>query len=94
MMELSFKNRVYQIEPKFELISEIEDELGSAPELLNRLLGDKWKVSELVTVVHILLHYAGRNIDYIDLGNQIIAEGIDKYLLSVKEFLRFVVSSK
>jgi len=91
MLALSFKDISYNIEPKFEVVCEIEEELGSAPELLARITSDEWSVSELVTFVHIILQYAGRSIDYMELGNSMIKEGLASYVNFANKFLNSVI---
>ena len=69
---LRFKNRVYLINPDFGLVREIEHELGSAVQLLERLSRQDWKISELVTLTHMMLQAAGETVDYLFLGNQML----------------------
>jgi len=88
---LRFKGKVYAIVPDFSLMREIEHELGPAPYLLHRFLTKQWKVSELVTLVQMLLQSAGETVDYCDLGNAILKEGVQKHLVSAQSFLRSVL---
>lgn len=91
MIAINFDSKAYYVEPKFEIIREIEEELGSTSDLLARFAKDQWKVSELVTVMHIVLNYAGKTIDYVELGNSMIREGLGNYLLFVNRFLKSII---
>lgn len=87
MLTLTFEDRAYEIDSKFEIICEIEEELGAVSELVERFARDKWAISELVTIIHIILSSVGRNVDYVELGNKILKEGVSAYLKFIKRFL-------
>lgn len=91
---LCFKNKVYLVQPDFELIREIEGELGSAILLLESFSQKSWKVSDLVTMVHMMLQAAGETVDYFLLGNQMLKEGVSRYLSAVLSFLQLVLQTK
>ena len=78
----------FRLTPGIRLILDIEEELGSLAGLLEKLQGQSWKVSELVTLVHILLEHEGRELDYIVLGQRMLEEGLRGFLASAVEFLR------
>ena len=93
-INFSFDGRVYKLVPDFNLICEVEEELGGVPELLERFIKKKWQARELTVLMHILLYKAGRNIDFIELGNKLLKEGFEKSANSAKEFLQLTLNLK
>jgi|GEM_PF-6981432 len=91
MIAINFDSKSYYVEPKFEVICEIEEELGATPELLVKFTRDQWKVSELVTLMHIILSYAGKTVDYVELGNSMMTEGLAVYLNFANKFLKSII---
>ena len=91
MPAINFEKRTYNIEPSFKIICEIEDELGAIPQLADKFLRDKWAITELVTLIHIILNAMGKNIDYIELGNKILNDGLDAYLKFATQFLHATI---
>lgn len=91
---LRFEDRVYAVQPDFNILREIEEELGGLPALQGRFSGDGWKVSDLVTLTHIMLQAAGKTIDYVLLGNRMVREGLDLYLPPARSFLQLALHSK
>lgn len=83
-----FENRVYVIRPDFRFVREIEEELGSLPALQEKFSRKDWRVSDLVTLAHMMLQAAGRTVDYVFLGDLMLKEGLDRYLPSVRSFLQ------
>lgn len=80
---LAFARRIYRVTLDFCTIGEIEDEVGSVCALFTRLSGDAWTAGELVTVCHILLAGAGCQCDYIALGQDMVAQGFERYRRAV-----------
>ncbi len=74
----NFEDKVYKVNPSFDLICEIEDELGGASELLEEFSTKKWSVSDLTVLTHILLQAADKTVDFVELGDAMIKEGLDK----------------
>jgi len=91
MQTIMFEGRAYKIEPNFEIVCEIEEELGAVSTLADKFVRDKWAVSELVTLVHIVLQYSGRTIDYVELGNKIVNDGVNAYLKFANQFLTSLI---
>lgn len=91
---LRFNNKIYVIHPDFLLVREIEEELGSLSLLLERFSRTSWEISELVTLTHMMLHAAGETVDYLALGNRMLKDGLQSYLLFAQSFLRLVISGK
>ena len=89
---LQFRNKVYIVRPDLRLVQEIENELGSLVELLEGFSGRTWKVSELVTVIHMMLAAAGETVDYFFLGNLMLREGLGRYLSAALLFLQSVLN--
>ncbi len=90
----NFENKVYKVNPGFDLVSEVEDELGSLSELLEEFSNNKWSVSDLTVLIHILLQAADRTVDFVELGDCMIKDGLDKYLNTAKDFLKLVLNLK
>ena len=89
---LRFENRLFTVKADFTLIREIENELGSISVLRDRFSGGSWTVSDLVTLVQMLLQAAGRTVDYLLLGNTMLREGVRDYLMTVQAFLDLVLN--
>lgn len=66
----------YRIRPDMALLLQIEEELGALPQLARRFRGTGWCFADLVSLCHMLLHHAGRPMDYMILGNLLIETGI------------------
>lgn len=91
---LRFGNRVYVVSPDFTLVQEIEHELGGTAALQDAFLHGKWKISDLVTLTHMMLQAAGETIDYSKLGNQMLRDGLGGYLSAVQSFLRLTLHAE
>ncbi len=90
---LSFANRVYKVAPDMRLVADIESELGGVDNLLFRFNNGFWKVSDLVSLVHMMLNAAGKTVDYMDLGDKMIEEGLESYLGTARSFLRKIIGN-
>ncbi len=88
---LKLENRVYAVAPTFALVREIEYELGGIADLRRKFLSDGWKVSDLVVLVQMMLQAAGKTVDYVELGNALLREGIAHYLAAAQVFLDLVL---
>lgn len=86
-ISLRFDGRLYSFSPHFPLLCELEEELGSLLLLRERLDNNAWTLSELAVLLHIILQNCGRNVDYMELGEQILKEGAAEYLNFTKGFL-------
>lgn len=89
---IALKGCAYKVTPDFALVCDIEDELGGIAGLAARFSKGEWKVSELVTLVHMLLQAAGRTDDYRELGNAILSEGVDGHVASVSRFFGLILA--
>lgn len=87
---LRFEERLYQVTPDTSLICDIEDELGGIPALADRFASSGWKITELITLVQMMLESAGRTMDFRALGNKMLEEGLDDYLKTACKFLKKV----
>lgn len=85
------KGSVYKVTPDFALICDIEDELGGIAGLAARFSKGEWKISELVTLIHMLLQAAGRTDDYKELGDAILSEGVESHVVSVSRFFSVIL---
>ncbi len=88
---LSFADRIYKVAPDMRLVADIESELGGVDNLLFRFNNGFWKVSDLVSLVHMMLQAAGKTVDYMDLGDKMIEDGLDGYLASVRTLLGKII---
>lgn len=78
-ISLQFKNNLYTIKLTMQLVGDIEYELGSIKNLQFRLLHDLWKISDVVSLTHMMLASAGKNIDYAVLGDSMLQDGMERY---------------
>ena len=88
---LSFGNRVYRIFPDMGLVCDIEDELGGVAGLAEKFSGQQWKVSELASLIHMMLQSAGQSVDYRLLGNRMMTEGLAPYAAAAQNFLKQIL---
>lgn len=88
---LRFENRVFAVAPAFALVREIEDELGSIAALRDNFSHGGWQVTDLVTLVQMMLQSAGKTVDYVSLGNIMLHEGLMPYLSAAQVFLDMVL---
>jgi len=72
---------------RFAQVLEIERELGSLPALKERFERQDWTVGELVTLTHMLRH---GDVDYMELGERMLREGLSRHLDAARDFLREV----
>lgn len=86
-----FDQRCYDLPLELSLYLDIEDELGSLDAFHRSLNHGGWQLGQLVSAVQILLQAAGRTVDFMELGNRMIAEGIGVYHRAVCEFLSAVI---
>jgi hypothetical protein len=89
-----YENRVFIITPDFSLVREIENELGSISALRENFLRSGWLVSDLVTLMQMLLQAVGKPVDYILLGNAMLREGLAHYLAAAQVFLDMVLHAE
>ncbi len=80
------------IKPSLSLICQIEDEVGAIPELLDRFKNGKWKISEVITLIHMMLAEAGNSYDYQELGNKLLKDGINIYQAQMIVFLELCLT--
>lgn len=86
-VHIPFEKRLYAAPVDFGLLLTMEDELGAIPALRSRFCEGVWRVSELVSVVHMLLFAAGKTVDYQTLGQKMLHEGMGPYLKITRDFL-------
>ncbi len=79
MVAIPYNNRLYKIPADMAAIQEIEEELGALPRLQQKFSGGDWAVTELVSLIHILLSASGRMVDFRTLGTHIIEQGVESY---------------
>lgn len=88
---LRFDNRDYKVTPDMALVADIEGELGGVENLLFRFENGFWKVADLVTLVHMMLQAAGRTVDYIELGDRMLKDGLPAYLPQAENILKAIL---
>lgn len=91
---LPFKGQLYRIIPEFDAVLEIESEIGSVAALYARLTGGAWTVGEVVSCAHILLNRARCPCDYMQLGNEMIAAGFERYRATLARVLMEVIDQE
>jgi hypothetical protein len=92
MTAVPYHDRVYRVSPDMWLVCMIEDELGSIPQLATRLGSGTWTLSELAVLIQMMLQSAGKDADYMELGDAIIAAGAEKYRRCAEEFLKGITA--
>lgn len=88
----AFEGRIYKVTPDINLVCEIESELGGIAQLLENFTDGSWRVSDLVTMTHMMLAAAGRETDYRTLGNKMISEGLESYRHMACRFLGGIIT--
>lgn len=86
-VEICYGERPYRVKADMRLIAEIEGELGGIPALKKRFSGSGWTVTELALLTQMLLQAAGRTVDFIELGDAMLKDGLAGYLGAAREFL-------
>ena len=93
MIKLKHRNRVYNLAPTVPLVAEIEEELGSVPDLLLDFSDKNWKLDDLVSLVHMFLYHSGAAEDYLELRDKIILSGAAGYLRTARDFFDAVLDT-
>jgi Phage tail tube protein, GTA-gp10 len=88
---ITHDGRMYKIAPAARTVFEIEEALGGICALAARLDRGDWTAGELVTLQHILLQCAGRDVDYMVLAEAMIARGLKKHVDEALGVLRAVL---
>lgn len=91
---LTYAARCFVVHPDMRLVTEIEGELGGMPALKQKFDTDGWTVTELVALVQMLLQQAGTPVDFIELGNRMLKDGLMPYMGTVQKFLQQAVSGR
>lgn len=91
---LLYGGKTFYVMPDLDFILEIEDELGSLPDLYCRFRGNDWRAAEAITIVQMMLARAGKNVDWKELGQKILSEGVMRYKNSVLNLLCLPVTGK
>ena len=94
IFSIRFNGKLHAIPVDFGLVQEIERELGGLVSVCVRFSGENWSVTELVTLMQMLLQAAGETVDYFYLGETIMKEGIARYLSSARAFLKLILDSE
>ncbi len=90
---LAYAQRLYRVTLDFATICEIEDEMGSLGMVYARLTQGAWTAGELVSLCHILLARAGCSCDYMALGQDMVAQGFERYRSAVASLLARVFTT-
>ncbi len=88
---LRFGDKVYIVIPDFSLVREIEHELGGLAALRENFSRQGWTISDLVTLIHMMLQAAGETVDYLLLGDTMLREGLGRYLAAALAFLGLIL---
>lgn len=76
---IPYDNRLYKVEGDMMLVLEVEEELGPLPLLREKFMTGRWAVTDLVSLMHILLSRTGRSIDFCALGTHMLEQGLGRY---------------
>ncbi|MCC7035944.1 MAG: gene transfer agent family protein [Alphaproteobacteria bacterium] len=93
-IELTYAERCFVVHPDMRLVAEIEEELGGMPALKQKFATGRWTVTELVALVQMFLQQAGRPVDFIELGDRMLKDGLLRYVRTVQNFLQEAVSDR
>jgi hypothetical protein len=93
-IKLTYAERCFTIHADMRLVAEIEGELGGMPALKHKFDTEGWTVTELVTLVQMLLQQAGKAVDFIELGDRMLKDGLLRYVRMVQNFLQEAVSDR
>lgn len=85
--EIEYEKRAWRVTPDMRLVAEIEAELGGLSFLKHRFNDGGWTVTELVTLMQMLLQRGGKTVDFIELGDTMLKEGFAPYLSAAQDFL-------
>ena len=91
---LPYGGETVYVRPDLDLILEIEDELGSLPDLYRRFQGQDWRASEAITIIQIMLASAGRAVDWKCLGRELLGAGIQQCKKPVLDLLSLPVTGR
>ncbi|MDD9901055.1 MAG: hypothetical protein OXT65_08770 [Alphaproteobacteria bacterium] len=78
--------------PDMFLVQEIEEEIAPIPVLLAQLAGDRWRVSDLVSLVHMMRARSGTEQDYSALGAEMMRSGMESFRTAALVFLTKVMT--
>ena len=87
MIAIPFQNKVYHITPSIMTALEIEDTIGSLNIFYTDLENNTWTVNDLVSAVHILISTQNADIDFVTLGQDMLARGLNTYRRPMLSFL-------
>jgi hypothetical protein len=73
---IALGRRVFRVRPQMRLVTAIEDEMEGIAPLARRFERGQWTVCELVAVVHMMIESCGTTMDYHELGDAMMAEGL------------------
>lgn len=76
---LPFGGGIVLVQPDLELFLEIEQELGSLPDLQRRFADGRWTAGEAITLLHMTLARGGRETDWRELGKTVMENGLNGY---------------
>ena len=83
----SLKERLRSLHPTFSVALEIERDIAPLPVLRSRLKDNQWSAGDIVTLVQIFLQSGGETRDWQQLGDQIIADGLQHYISPLADIL-------
>ncbi|MEZ0226546.1 MAG: GTA-gp10 family protein [Alphaproteobacteria bacterium] len=89
-INFSYRNRCFEVTPDMRLVVEIESELGALAMLRQKFSACVWKVTDLVTLVQMMLSAAGATVDYMELGNDMLRVGLGPFLGAVRQLLEVI----
>jgi len=94
VIDIPLDQKVYQIRLTMDLMCEIEKEMGCFSSLISQFKNEQWSLSEVVTLIHIMLASGGHEIDYMDLGNKILGRGLMPYCELIGTLIEKIILGK
>jgi len=79
--------KLYRLDITARLVCNIEDELGPLSDLARRFHGGRWRMGDVITLMHMFLQACGESIDFYDLGDALLREGFAQPLATVQRFM-------
>jgi|AntRauTorcE11897_2_1112592.scaffolds.fasta_scaffold01057_15 hypothetical protein len=85
-------SRRYRIAVDFNILLQIEAELGSLNTALERLKTGDWTLTELVQMLHIMISTVDDQLDFSVLGQKIVNAGAGHFIAPLTRFLTLPLS--
>lgn len=88
----TLENRHYSIPVDFNILLQIEAELGGLNTVVERLQTGCWTLTELVQMLHIILSTTDESLDFAVLGQTVVNTGARHFTAPLLRFLTLSLS--